>query len=124
MKLHEIRTELELKSIQANIIRQMDNFGNHPQETFEFPKLPQSKSGLYKKDFSIIYTQLSKELPSFTVGYESLGSLRYLIHELPSEKYFFAQYLVTEKEISFSSIYLEASLIAFGIIVLILLEIT
>ncbi|MFT5660051.1 MAG: two-component system OmpR family sensor kinase [Sulfurimonas sp.] len=121
IKLHEIKMEIELKSIQEHVVRQMDNFGNHPNETFEFPQLPQSKSGLYKEDFSVIYTQVNNQLPSYVTGYDSLDSHRYLISKLPSKKYFFAQYLVTEKDISFSSIFLEASLIAFGIIMLILL---
>ena len=121
IKLQEIRVEIELKSIQDDIVRQMDNFGNHPNETFKFPKFLQSKSGLYKKDFSVIHSQLTDNLPSFIPGYESISSSRYLITQLPSEKYFFAHYLVTKKEISFSSILLEATLIAFGIILLILL---
>ncbi|MBN2817122.1 MAG: HAMP domain-containing histidine kinase [Campylobacterales bacterium] len=99
----------------------MKNFGNHPDETFIFPQLPQSQSGLYKKDFSIIHTQLTDTLPSFMTGYHALKSSRYLITKLPSKKYFFAEYLVTKKEISFSFIFFEASLIAFGIITLILL---
>jgi len=121
IKLHEIRTEMEMKSIQSNIINHMRTFGNHPDETFEFPKLPQSKSGLYKKDFSLIYTQITDELPAFLPGYYTQDSNRYLITKLPSRKYFFAEYLVTQKEISYASIFLQASLIAFGIITLVLL---
>ncbi|WP_207562430.1 sensor histidine kinase [Sulfurimonas aquatica] len=121
IKLHEIKTEVELKSIQSHIINAMDIFGNHPNETFEFPKFTQYKSGIYKKDFSRIYTQIKEPLPSFMNGYHSDGSNRYLITKLPSEKYFFAEYLITEKKISFAPIYLEASIVAFGIIALILL---
>lgn len=121
MKLRETRVEMELKSIQEHIIQQMELFGNHPNETFQFPQLPQSKSGLYNKDFSIIYSQIANRLPSFMSGYHRQNSDRYLITKLPFQKYFFAQYLVTKKEISFSSIFFEASLIAFGIMTLILL---
>lgn len=121
IKLHETRVEIELKSIQENIIKQMKNFGNHPNETFHFPQLPQSQSGLYKKDFSPIYSQLSNKLPFFMTGYHGQKSDRYLITKLPDKKYFFAQYLVTKKEISFASILFRASFIAFGIMALILL---
>ena len=121
IKLHEIKTEIELKSTQSHIINAMDIFGNHPDETFEFPKFPLYKSGIYKKDFSPIYTQIKETLPSFMSGYHSDGASRYLITKLPSKKYFFAEYLVTKKEISFTSIFLEASIISFGIITLILI---
>ena len=121
IKLQEIKTEVELKSIQANIIKAMDVFGNHPDETFEFPKFGQYKSGLYKKDFSPIYTQISTHLPAFMSGYYNDGYTRYFITKLPSEKYFFAEYLVTKTKISFSAILLETSVIAFGVVTLILL---
>lgn len=121
IKLHETRTQIELKSIQSNIINQMQTFGNHPNETFLFPELPQSQSGLYKKDFSAIYTQITTKLPSFMTGYHSHKNNRYLITKVPDEKYFFAQYLVTKKDISFTHIFFKTSLIAFGIITLILL---
>ena len=121
MKLQEIKTEVELKSIQLIIINAMDNFGNHPDETFEFPKFSSFASALYKKDFTPIYTQIKEVLPSYVPGYDSDGSTRYLITKLPDEKYFFASYLVTRTKISFASVFFEASFIAFGIITLILL---
>jgi len=64
MNLQEVQTEVELKSIQSHIIKAMDNFGNHPQETFEFPKFTSFDSGLYRKDFTPVYTQIN-ESPSF-----------------------------------------------------------
>ena len=121
MNLQEIKTEVELKSIQSIVINAMDNFGNHPNETFEFPKFSSFKSALYKKDFTPIYTQITQALPSYMPGYYSDGSTRYLITKLPEEKYFFASYLVTSTKISFASVFFEASFIAFGIITLILL---
>ena len=121
IKLQEIRTEMKLKEVQAQIIKAMAVFGNHPNETFEFPKFTNYRSGLYKKDFSPIYTQIKDQLPSYMSGYHSDGSSRYLITKLPSKRYFFADYLVTKSAISFNSILLESTLIAFGIITLILL---
>ena len=121
INLQEVQTEVELKSIQAHIIKAMENFGNHPQEIFEFPKFASFNSGLYKKDFTPVYTQINEPLPSYMPGYHSKGSHRYLITELPDKKYFFANYLVTKTEISFVPVFFEASLIAFGIITLILL---
>ena len=38
MNVQEAKTELALKSIQSIIIESMENFGNHPNEIFEFPK--------------------------------------------------------------------------------------
>ncbi|UCN00944.1 HAMP domain-containing histidine kinase [Sulfurimonas sp. SWIR-19] len=121
INLQEVQTEVELKSIQAHIIKAMDNFGNHPQEIFEFPRFASFASGLYKKDFTPVYTQIHEPLPSYMPGYHSKGSNRYLITKLPDKKYFFANYLVTKTEISFAPVFFEASLIAFGIITLILL---
>ncbi|MDF1882678.1 HAMP domain-containing histidine kinase [Sulfurimonas sp. SAG-AH-194-C21] len=121
MNLQEIKKEMELKSIQSHIINTMDNFGNHPDKTFNFPSFTSTKSGLYKHNFSPVYTQIISELPSFTKGYFKTNSKRYLITALPFNKYFFANYLVTESEISFTHLFLEASFIAFGIILLILL---
>jgi signal transduction histidine kinase len=54
-------------------------------------------------------------------GYHSAGLTRYLITALPPQKYFFANYIITKTTISYTDIFLEASVIAFGIIVLILL---
>ncbi|MDF1878913.1 HAMP domain-containing histidine kinase [Sulfurimonas sp. SAG-AH-194-C20] len=121
MNLQEIKKEMTLKSIQSHIINAMDNFGNHPNDTFTFPSLTTSTSGLYKRNFSPVYTQISSELPSFSTGYFKSDSKRYLVTELPHNKYFFAKYLITESKISFTHVYLEASFIAFGIILLILL---
>jgi len=121
MNLKEVQTEVELKSIQSHIISAMDNFGNHPQEIFEFPKFTSFDSGLYKKDFTPVYTQINEPLPSYMPGYHSKGYYRYLITELPNKKYFYANYLVTKTKISFVPVFFEATLIAFGIITLILL---
>lgn len=121
MNLQEVQTEITLKSIQTHIIRAMENFGNHPGEIFEFPKFPSFHSGLYKKDFTPIYTQIDEVLPSYMPGYHAKGRQRYLITKLPDKKYFYATYLVTKTEISFVPVFFEASLIAFGIITLILL---
>jgi len=117
----EIKTEVELKSIQAHIISAMSNFGNNPDKTFEFPKFSEYESGLYSKDFSVIYTQIKEPLPSFMPGYHTQGFDRFLVSELPSKKYFMADYIITKTPISYASVLLKMSLITFGIIVLILL---
>ena len=121
MNVQEIKTEVELKSIQAHTISAMDAFGNNPNKVFEFPKFASFESGLYGKDFSVIYSQIKEPLPSFMSGYHSQGFSRFLITELPSGKYFLADYIITKTTISFTSVFLEASFIAFGIITLILL---
>ncbi|HIP19783.1 MAG TPA: HAMP domain-containing histidine kinase [Sulfurimonas sp.] len=121
MNLQEIKKEMELKSIQSHIINAMDNFGNHPNDTFSFPNFTSTKSGLYKRNFSPVYTQISSQVPSFTAGYFKNDSKRYLITTLPLNKYFFTSYLITEADISFTTLFLEASFLGFGIILLILL---
>jgi len=120
LNVQEIKTEIELKSIQANIIGSMGTFGNNPNKVFEFPKFTSYESGLYTKDYSIIYTQIKEPLPSFMRGYHSQGLSRFLITKIPSEKYFFADYIITRTTISYSSVLLQVSFIAFGIIALIL----
>lgn len=119
--VQEIRTEVELKSIQGHIISAMDAFGDNPNKVFEFPRYTSYKSGLYTEDFSIIYTQIKEALPSFMPGYHSQGFSRFLISPLPEQKYFLADHIVTTATISYASIFLKASLIAFAIIVCILL---
>jgi len=119
--MQEVRTEVELKSIQSHIINAMDAFGNNPDSTFEFPKFNTYQSGLYSNTFSAIYTQIKEPLPSFMPGYHSEGLSRFLITALPPQKYFFADYLISETTISYTDIFLEASVIAFGILALILL---
>lgn len=121
INVQEIKTEVELKSVQAHTISAMDAFGNNPNKVFEFPRYASYESGLYAKDFSVIYSQIKEPLPSFMSGYHSQGFSRFLITELPSEKYFYADYIITKTTISFTSVFFEASLIAFGIITLILL---
>ena len=121
INVQEIKTEVELKSIQAHIISAMSSFGNNPESVFEFPRSTSYESGLYTKDFSVIYSQIKEPLPSFMSGYHSEGLSRFLITELPSKKYFFADYIITRAVISYSSVLLQASLISFGIITLILL---
>jgi len=120
MNLQEIKTELELKSIQGHTISSMNAFGNNPNKVFEFPKFTSYESGLYTKDFSVIHSQIKESLPSFMQGYHRQGFSRFLITALPSEKYFFADYLISKMTISYSDVLLKASLIAFGIIILIL----
>ena len=121
MNLQEIKKEMQLKAVQSHIINAMDSFGNHPNEIFSFPTFSTSKSALYERNFTPIYTQITTPLPSFTSGYFKDKNRRYLITPLPQNKYFFAKYLVTEAEISFTHVFLEASFIGFGIIILILL---
>ncbi|WP_345977158.1 HAMP domain-containing sensor histidine kinase [Sulfurimonas sp. HSL3-7] len=121
INVQEIKTEVELKSIQAHTISAMDAFGNNPDKVFEFPRFAAYESGLYAKNFSAIYSQIKEPLPSFMPGYHSQGGSRFLITVLPSEKYFFADYIITKTAISYTSVFLETSLIAFGIITLILL---
>jgi len=121
INVQEIKTEVELKSIQAHIISAMSAFGNNPDNVFEFPRFTSYESGLYTKNFSVIYSQIEDPLPSFMPGYHSDGLSRFLITELPSEKYFFADYIITRTAISYTSVLLKASLITFGIITLILL---
>ena len=119
--MQDVRTEVELKSIQSHTINAMDTFGNKPDSTFEFPKFNNYQSGLYSNDFSVIFSQINEPLPSYMPGYHSEGSSRFLITALPEKKYFFADYLITKTTISYTDILLEASVIAFGIIILILL---
>lgn len=121
INMQEIKTEVELKSIQAHIISKMDAFGDNPDAIFEFPRFKSYRSALYAKNFSVIFSQINEELPSFMSGYHSQGLKRFLITPLPSKKYFFADYLVTETTISYNSVLFKASMIAFGIITLILI---
>ena len=121
INVQEIKTEVELKAIQAHIINAMSAFGNNPDNVFEFPRFTAYESGLYTKDFSVIHSQIKEPLPSFMSGYHSKGLSRFLITELPSEKYFFSDYIITRTTISYSSVLFKASLITFGIITLILL---
>ena len=121
INVQEIKTEVELKSIQAHIINVMSAFGNNPDKVFEFPRFTSYESGLYTKDFSVIYSQTEDPLPSFMPGYHSEGLSRFLITQLPTEKYFFADYIITWTTLSFASVLFKASLITFGIITLILL---
>jgi len=119
--MQDVRTEVELKSIQSHTINAMDTFGNKPDSTFEFPKFNNYQSGLCSNDFSVIFSQINEPLPSYMPGYHSEGSSRFLITALPEKKYFFADYLITKTTISYTDILFEASVIAFGIIILILL---
>lgn len=121
INVQEIKTEVELKSVQAHIINAMSAFGNNPNKIFEFPKFTAYESGLFAKDFSVIYSQIKEPLPSFMPGYHSQGLSRFLVSELPSKKYFMADYIITRTTISYSSVLLKASFIAFGIIAIILL---
>lgn len=117
----EVKTEIELKSIQSNIINAMDTFGNNPNNTFEFPKFTLYRSGLYTDNFSPIYSLIDTPIQSYTPGYHDDGLTRYLVTALPSKKYFFADYLITTTIISYSDILLETSIIGFCIIILILM---
>lgn len=121
MSLQEVKTEVELKSIQSHIIKAMDNFGYNPDGTFEFPRFQRYQSGLYTKTFSKIYSQIQGPLPSYMQGYHTDGRDRFLITALPPQKYFFADYIITKTTISYTDIFLEVSMIASGIIILILL---
>lgn len=121
INVQEIKTEVELKSVQAHIISAMSAFGNNPNKIFEFPKFTAYESGLFTKDFSVIHSQIKEPLPSFMPGYHSQGLSRLLVSELPSQKYFMADYIITRTAMSYSSVLFKASFIAFGIITIILL---
>jgi len=121
INMQEIKTEIELKSIQAHTISAMGSFGNNPKQVFEFPRFASYETGIYSKNFSVIYSQIKEPLLSFMPGYHTQGSNRFLVTALPSKKYFLADYIITKTTISYTSVFLEASFIAFGIITLILL---
>lgn len=121
INVQEIKTEIELKSIQGHTISSMSAFGNNPNKIFEFPKFTSYESGLYTKKFSVIHSQIEESLPSFMPGYHRQGFSRFLITALPPQKYFFADYLISKTTISYSDLLLKGSLIALGIIILILL---
>ena len=121
INIQEVKKEIKLKNIQYKIISAMDTFGNHPNSVFKFPEFSSYESGIYLKNFKPVYTQIKETLPSYANGYHKDGRHRYLITNLPSKQYFLADYLVTKSTISFTIVYLETSLIAFGIISIILL---
>ncbi len=120
MKLHDIHTEIELKAIQLLILAKMDAFGDNPNSVFEFPTYIDYFFALYDAKFATIYTQFTTPLPAYRNGYFAQGDERYLITAIPSGKYFGADYLVTKAHISYSEVYKEIAIIAFGIVTLIL----
>ena len=62
INMQEIKTEVELKSIQSHIIIAMDAFGNNPNGVFEFPKFKTFQSGLYSRPFAPKIQQLISNL--------------------------------------------------------------
>ena len=121
INIHEIQTQIKLEYIQSKIIDKMEQFGDQPNEYFDFPKYNNYESALYKNNFHSIYTQINDPLISFIPGYFKYESTRYLIQELPNKKYFGAKFLVTKYTISFVDLYFEFAIIIFGIMFIILL---
>ncbi len=120
--VQEIKTEIELKGVQSRIIDAMNDFGYTKEKTFRFPTFSTYKSGLYTQNYQTIYTQIEQPVHIYSPGYhqDNEGN-RYLITALPSQKYFGASYLISMTRISYASIMLDGSLLAFGIVSLILL---
>jgi len=115
--IHSIENELLLKEKSLLIVKTMQEY-NQEREYFEYPRFSTFKSGLYDKNFSPIFSLIQNDIKLFTSGYYIDNGKAYLIVSLPKERYFGANFLVIENEISFASVYEKVLLILVSIIVI------
>lgn len=118
--IHSIQNELLLKEQSLLVIKSMEEY-NQSEEYFEYPRFKAFKSGLYNKGFEPIFTLIDYKIKYFKEGYHLDNNTAYLIIKLPKERYFDAQYLIVQNNISFAVVYEKVFIILASIVFLVLL---
>jgi len=89
------------------------------QKYYRFPKFESLKAGLYKDDFTPIYTQIKRDFIEHKSGFHHYKNFYYYIYPLPKGFYFNSSYLVVSKVYFPTKIYLFATAI-FSLIIIFL----
>lgn len=118
--IHSIQNELILKEQSLLIIKSMEEY-NQNEEYFEYPRFKTFNSGLYNKGFEPIFTLIDYKIKYFKEGYHLDGNNAYVIIRLPKERYFDAQYLIVQNNISYAVVYEKVFIILASVVFLVLL---
>lgn len=97
----------------------MDLYDVEYQKYFRFPRFESLKAGLYKDDFTPVYTQIKSDFIEHKSGFHHYNNFYYYIYPLPKGFYFNSSYLVVSKVYFPTKIYLFATTI-FSMIVIFL----
>lgn len=121
LKIDYAKLNLDLQKKAEDIVVLMDDYTNKEGEVYNFPRYQEYKAGLYRDDFSSIFTLISdeKEIIHHTMGFHNDGGFYYFIYPLQKGYYFGASYLIVSKEYTPTKIYLFAAVI-FTLILVIL----
>lgn len=106
----EAESEAELLTQARRIVLEMDRFNSQTERYFYFPKYKLYHAGLFSKDGLQIFSTLDFT-PTLSEGYNIQGDTRYFVYELPSGRYFGADYLVVSKKFFESEIYFRLVLL-------------
>ena len=119
LDINEAKNKKELQRVGLKIISKMEEYNN--EGTFVYPRFSLYTSGLYDENFRPIFTLLHFTPKSFKPGYHIDGKKRYVIIQLPRDRYFHASYLIVAKEFDPWQIYRASIGIGIGIIAILLL---
>ena len=113
LKIDYAKLNLDLQQKANEIIILMDDYSNEEGEVFHFPVYQEYQAGLYKDDFTPVFTRVvnDKKIKNFTVGFHSDKGFEYYIYLLPKGYYFGSSYLVVAKDYIPAKIYLFAAII-------------
>lgn len=119
-QIHEVQNELMLKHHSALVISAMEEFDEHRETYFEYPRFKRIQSGLYDLQFKPIFTLIDFPMDHFSAGYHIDDSHHaYLIISLPHDRYFGADYLIVGNKLSYAPVYQRVATILIAIVVLV-----
>jgi len=118
LQIDESKVKLSLERKTQEIILSMQHYDNS-EKVYHFPRYREFKAGLYRDDFSTIFTTVGFKLSSFSDGFHKSGDHYYLVTPLSDRYYFNASYIIVSKRHTAYDIYLVAvGVMIFIIIVL------
>lgn len=117
----DIQNELRLKNRAKLIVSAMEEFDETRDAYFDYPRFKRLRSGLYDRQFTPVFTLIEHPLRHYLPGYQVEDGIAHLIVSLPDGRYFDAEYLVLENEISYLGLYQNVSMILLSIVILVFL---
>jgi len=117
LQIDEAKVKLSLERKSREIILSMQHYDNS-DKIYHFPRYKEFRAGLYRDDFSTIFTTLDFKPSSFSDDFHRVGDNYYLITTLPDSYYFNANYLIVSRSHTAYDIYLVATGVMISIIII------
>ncbi len=123
LDIDRAKLSYELHKKAEDIVSVMDSYSSEEDKIFRFPRYEEFKSGLYRDDFTPLFTLIPKDkkIVEHSRGFHYDKNFYYYIYQLPKKHYFNSDYLIVSKEYTPTKIYTLASLIFLSIITILYL---